>query len=74
MNIFAERLKILMDKRGMPEKDLSKSIKISKYRIVKFLHGEAYAPLKDLIKIKNFFGCTLDYLLGLSNAENEYWI
>lgn len=74
MNIFAERLKTLMDKKGMAEKDLSKSIKISKYRIAKFLHGEVDVPLQDLIKIKKFFGCTLDYLLGLSNAEDKYWI
>lgn len=74
MDTFAERLKTLMDKRGLTEKDLSKFTRISKRRIAKFLQGKIDVPLKDLIKIKRFFGCTMDYLLGLSKAEDEYWI
>lgn len=66
MSVFAERLNELMfDNKTTPE-SLSKALDVDLSLIYKYLRKEFTPSVPNAIKIANYFHCSLDYLLGLS--------
>lgn len=46
------------------EANLRNDLKISSSLTYRWLHGKAKPTVESLIKLKKFFGCSIDYLLG----------
>jgi len=70
MSLFAERLRILKDETGQSQKDIASDLGINSPQLSYFLSGRE--PSYDkLIEIAEYFGVTLDYLLGRSNQRND---
>jgi transcriptional regulator with XRE-family HTH domain len=66
LSIFAERLNELMfDKKIAPEA-LSKVLGVDLSLIYKYLRKEFTPSTPNAIRIANYFNCSLDYLVGLS--------
>lgn len=61
---FGEQLKKLLKEKGVSRYRMSKETGISLNRIDSWYHGEFTPSLEKAIKLKKYFDCTLDYLLG----------
>lgn len=61
---LAERLKELMQEKGVNQKQLSEKIGIKQGRISKWLSGENYPSLENLWKLADYFDVSLDILTG----------
>lgn len=67
MEIFAERLKELRTEKGLSIQALSKEIKIGVASICRWENCQADVKGSQLIILANYFGVTIDYLMGLEN-------
>ncbi len=68
---LSERLKDLMDEAGINTSALSAKIGIEQSAISRFIKAERLPSATSLVKLADFFLCTTDYLLGLSDILNE---
>ncbi len=66
---FAEALNTLMEERGLTGDVLSKEIDISKSAISQYLSAKSFPKLDVLEKIREYFGVSYDYLLGVSGVR-----
>ena len=66
-NIFCERLKELRIEKGVGQVELSKAINVSKGIISLWENGLREPKLSNLIVLAQFFGVSIDYLVGLEN-------
>lgn len=64
---FAERLKTCMKENGVSEYKLRTEQNISGSLTYRWLAGKAQPTVASLVKLRNYFGCTVDYLLGREN-------
>jgi len=79
LHITGDKLRILREKTGLTQEELSQKIGIKRATYAKYETGENPVPGVLLIKFADFFGCTTDYLLGrspykqkvVSHSENE---
>lgn len=67
MNKFAERLKELRIEKNLKQSDLAKQISVTQPAIAKWETGERSPSIDILIVLAKFFGCTIDYLVGLED-------
>lgn len=70
-NEFPHRLKLLLRKKKMPQYKFAKEIGISPDIITKYVNGGSYPRADTLIMMCKKLGCSADYLLGLSDKEDE---
>ena len=63
------RLKDLRESAGLTQRDLSEKIGTSHRNIGRWENGENDISSFFLIKLADFFGCSIDYLVG---REDEY--
>lgn len=71
---FSERLRELREKRGLSQEALADELKIPRSSITNYETNDDRLPRpKRIDEIANFFGVTVDYLLGRAktNALNE---
>ena len=72
MNIdLAKNLKRLRKQREMTQEDLADFIGVSFQAVSKWERGEGYPDITLLPVIANFFGVTLDELVGMNDIRNE---
>ena len=67
MKVFAERLKDLRNERGISQAQLAKTLGVS-FGIVCYWETDRSEPTApNLVKIADYFGVSVDYLLGRVN-------
>ena len=64
---FSKRLKELRIEKGISQMDLAKATGISQSAIAKWELGKTEPTASALIKLSEFFGETVQYLLGLED-------
>ena len=67
MKEFGDRLKKLRQECGLSENELSKQVHISQSVISHWEAGQKIPRLDSLIKLAEFFKCSIDYLAGLED-------
>ena len=67
MSIFVERLKEYMDDAGLNGIALAKALGCSRVTVSGLLNGAHTPSTKLLIKIVEYFNCSTDYILGLTD-------
>ncbi|MBQ8443987.1 MAG: helix-turn-helix transcriptional regulator [Clostridia bacterium] len=67
MNKFAQRLKELREERNLSKGKLAKELKISDTCISRWENGTRTPNIDSIILLCNYFKCTSDYLIGLSD-------
>ncbi|MVX65901.1 helix-turn-helix domain-containing protein [Clostridium chromiireducens] len=74
MSKFPERLKELREKRELLNKDLAKIMMVEPATITNWEKGNRFPKDDVLIKIADYFDCSVDYLLGRTDdhLENSY--
>ena len=66
-----KRLKELRLEKGVSQTELAKILQTTNKSIWAYESGYAIPPLEVLIKIADYFKCSIDYLV---NRENDYGI
>lgn len=64
MEKFCDRLKQLREEAGVSMKQLADTIEVSDAAVCKWENGNAEPKATYLIKLSEFFECTVDYLVG----------
>ncbi|MCI6444566.1 MAG: helix-turn-helix domain-containing protein [Clostridia bacterium] len=64
MKIFAERLKELRLEKSISRSKLADELFVSERLVCYWENGERECSFEMLIKIADFFGVTIDYILG----------
>ena len=72
MNLnIADHIKRLRKQRGITQEDLAGFLGVSFQAVSKWERGDGYPDITLLPSIANFFGVTLDELVGMSELRNE---
>ena len=70
-----ERIQSLKEERGLLDRDVERGAGSANSSIGQWRRGVCKPSLANIVRLSNFFGVSLDYLLGLSNlrerAENS---
>lgn len=64
------RLNELLFDNELEIKELSSKVGIKLRVLYRYMNNERIPCLKNCIKLSEFFKCSIDYLLGLSNEDN----
>ena len=64
LSVFVETLQDLMITRNVKPSDIYKATKISQNVIYAWLRKEAVPTVNTLVVLADYFGCSVDYLLG----------
>lgn len=64
---FNETIKLCLKQGKTSEYKLQKDLKVSRSLTYKWIHGNTIPNVNNLIRLKNYFGCSVDYLLGREN-------
>ena len=64
MKVFAERLLELRKEKGLSQASLAKSLDVSRGVICYWETDKSEPTAPNLVKVADFFGVTVDYLLG----------
>ena len=65
-NIEAER-----GRKRIPKYKLSRMLGISQETYNRYINGENSSPSDVLVNMRNIFGCSIDYLLGVIDERQE---
>ena len=63
------RLKELREENGLSQKKLADSIDTSQRNIGRWENGENEPTMSQLVKLANYFNCSIDFLVG---KEDDY--
>ena len=69
--IFRERMKVLLKERQISRKDLSVKLGLAPREMDRYLDGYVRPSLSLLAKIGDFFGVSIDYLVGKEVDDDE---
>ncbi len=69
MQKFTERLRSLRAEKGISSTTLSELCGLSSGMIHKYEHGERLPAVSTLERIADFFGVSVDYLLGRTDKK-----
>ena len=64
MRILAQKLKELRKDKQLNQTEVAEYLGIGYYTLGKWEQGRAEPSAEDLTKLADFFGCSVDYLLG----------
>ena len=68
MSVFSERLTLLRKEKGVSQAFAAKEIKVSYRAYKKYENEEAEPGLSIAARIADFYGVTIDYLAGRTDA------
>jgi len=68
---FQERLKALMDSRGYGIKALADKMNITSATLSRYLSGNRSPDLPYVVKLAEFFGVSIDWILGINDDRYE---
>lgn len=68
---FGNRIKGLREKRGLKQGQFADSIGISRQSMSNYESGKHSPDIDVVVRMADFFGCSTDYLLGLTEHPNQ---
>ncbi len=71
MSSFSLRIKELRKERKLKQRELADEFSIKLRTYQGYEYGESYPEVAKLVDIANFFGVSLDYLMGLSDVRER---
>ncbi len=66
----AERIRLLRTEAGLTQGELSKYLGIERSTLTKYETGERRPDMEQLCKIADFFGASVEYLIGRDDAAD----
>ena len=71
LSMFPERLKELMTFREAKAEEVSVAIGVHITNVRAWMRGASLITLQNAIKLADFFGCSLNYLSGMSDVYEQ---
>lgn len=71
MDTFAKRLRFLREERKLSQTELAKDLGISRGSLSFYENAERTADIEILYRVSEYFGVTLDYLIGKSDNRTK---
>ncbi len=72
--LTGQRLKTLRLRAKLSQANLAKIMGVCVHTIIGWEKGRGYIYGRHLRKFHKLYGVTIDYILGLSDNENQFWI
>ena len=69
---FKDILKNLRREKGLTQKELAEKVGLRQSHISSWARGEKTPLISGLIKLADFFNCSVDYLIGRTNNKKFY--
>ena len=69
---FSERLSDLMFERNVKSHELAAAIGVNTATVNDWKRGKFQMYLSNLVKVADFFGCSLEFLMGRSETPLDY--
>ena len=69
---FQENLQDLLDEKEMNIKRLAKQVGIQDSLLYKYASNKSIPTVDNLIKLANYFDCSLNYLIGIDDEPKSY--
>ena len=73
-NVFHERLTELMIEKGVNTVSLASAVGVSDETVRRWKNGERDILLSQLVKLADYFQCSLDFLAGRSDTALDYQV
>ncbi|MBR0190300.1 MAG: helix-turn-helix transcriptional regulator [Clostridia bacterium] len=70
-NLFAERLSELIEENNKTKREVGRETHISAQSISDWSTGKIQPTAENIYVLAQYFNCTSDYLLGLTNEDEE---
>lgn len=70
-SIFQDRLRQLMESRGLNNKALADEVNITTAALSRYLTGHRTPDLKYVVKLAEYFGVSVDWILGINGDRYE---
>lgn len=70
---FEERLVWLLDKHEITRADLARHLNVPAVKVSRWTTGRYRPEVEGFEDLADYFGCTVDFLLGRSSGPGEYW-
>lgn len=67
---FIKKLSILLEEKNITQRELAEKINVTEVTISRYLSGERSPRIEIVSKIAEFFGVSIDYLLGKEETTN----
>ncbi|NFQ84139.1 helix-turn-helix transcriptional regulator [Clostridium sporogenes] len=71
MKTIGERIKELREAKGINQLELSKILNVHKGSVSNWENNKRTPDTDMLTKIADFFNCSIDYLLGITDIKNK---
>lgn len=68
MSVFSDRIRIILDAKGIQQKELAAQCGFSAVRLNNYIVGRTEPSIDALYSICDALGVTSDYLIGLSDS------
>lgn len=72
MASFGERLRELRKEKGLLQRELAERLNLSRVAITQYENGNRVPDQEIINKIADYFGVSLDYLMGKTDIRNPY--
>lgn len=71
MASFSERLKQLREERGLLQRELAETLKLSRVTVTNYEKGKRFPEADLLVKLADHFNVSVDYLIGRGEQEDK---
>lgn len=71
MSLFSARLKELRESRGLYQKEMAEYLQMSVRGYQAYETGQNEPNIRTLIALADYFGVSIDYLVGRTDERNE---
>ena len=68
---FSVRIRFFRKERGLKQQELADALSVKLRTYQGYEYGESYPEVAKLLAIAEFFGVSLDYLMGLSDVRER---
>ena len=72
MNMYENRLRDLREDRDLKQRDLAQLLKVHQTTYSDYELGQLNIPVATLHALADFYGVSVDYLLGRTNVKLPY--
>ena len=71
MSYYYQRLRDLREDKDINQKEVATLLQTTQQTYSQYERGEREIPLHHAITLAKFYGCSLDYLAGLTNKKRH---
>lgn len=68
-----QRLRDLREDANLKQENIARILGMKQQQYSEYERGKREIPIRVYIKIAQYYGVSLDYVVGLTNDKRKYW-